>query len=139
MVLLMVGAVFGLYRYLRFHQKLYNQRDSPQPKEVPAPDLDPWEKEWLENLRNKHQVKVIEESKLVFKFGNAETKQQPKDGFTVVCICGHRNSHGLTLSMAKQSYERHLKKEGERAIAAIGRFEMPKGISWSAEVERRMN
>lgn len=141
MVTLIVSVVFGLCCYFRVHIKIYDQSKEVHPQikqEEILPAEDSWEKDWLETHRNQHQVVKIESTKLVFKFVKKED-QKPIDGFAVHCSCGSKDIFGLNLSLAKTDYERHLKKEGEKALAAINKFEMPANVNWSAEVERRMN
>lgn len=104
-------------------------------KKVPADNS--WEKEWLDTLRKQHHVRSIEQTKLVFKFAKEPMEDRKQlDGFKVYCSCGQGEIIGLDLRMAKSNYSRHLEKEGERALAEIGKFEMPKGINWRLEAEK---
>ncbi len=141
-VLLIVGAVFGLYRYL--HAKGIISIEHTESAEDQLIALatqkkisteDSWERDWLSAHRTNHQVKSIEPAKLVFKFVKGE--QTPREGFAVYCSCGNNEIHGFNLNMARTSYERHLEKEGEKALAAIGRFDMPAGINWELEAKKR--
>jgi hypothetical protein len=101
---------------------------------------DSWEREWLAAMRRNHHVLEIRPAKIKFKFIKTEDEKGLHDGFKVVCSCDSQCAGveilGLDLRMARRSYEKHLRQEGEKALAAIGKFDMPAGVSWELEAKK---
>lgn len=139
--LVITGVVYGLHRYLRAQGKRQLKKETRKPVKALAEDS--WEREWLSTMRRDHRVLQIKPAKLKFKFTKTEDRKAVQDGFVVVCSCDEKQINtdicGLNLEMARNNYERHLEKEGEKALAAIGRFEMPAGVDWAKEARKELN
>lgn len=108
-----VAAVF-LAHYLAWQNSKPPVNTDPQPIE-PTKD---WDEEWLRQVNREHSLSAIEPCMVVFTFGNPG---KPKEGMKWVCICGASKGCG-TLHLAELSFNMHLGREKDKALAAIGRF-----------------
>lgn len=99
---------------------------------IVQPAVDPWEVDFVRNLRSAHHVTSIEPTKVRFLF--EKDTRKARDGFKWTCKCGETNS-SLNLKLAELAYTNHLQKEAEKAAASLGKFKLPAGINWSFDPE----
>lgn len=92
--------------------------------------VDPWEEEFIRNLRSAHHVVKIVEARVY----TDPQRTQVGDGFAYICQCKKREA-ARSLARLEIVYKGHLKKEADKAAAALNKFKLPAGIDWSMNVD----
>lgn len=76
-----------------------------------------WDREWLSAEKERHSIVVIEPATL-YLLGN---RKHTLEGFRFRCICGGSET-ATSLEMLEHRFQKHIKAETDKALAAIGRF-----------------